>query len=458
MSERSLIVRLAIFCASLLAPLLITAAKAEITLVKSGGLDIRLQAGGGVLYEYSKNPGFGSGVEDQADGDRRIEKQNNNIEAFGYVGFSAIKRTKSGNFLAVANGIASYTGLEGDTLGLSRGPAHRIDYEEAYLGWTSGNMFAGLPANAVSITIGPQAFRLNDGFVLWDGNDDGRRDGASSLALRQAFSNGAVVQFDGSYFHLDAFWLQADPDQFNSKLFGGQAGVIWPKVAEFGATAFKIYESDTNANPRVSSARDGMTVVNFYGVARLETSRLKGKIQGGYTGQSGSVKVVNQPLPRLDYDAEAFYVLGEIIAPQMSGKPQLRYRYSSFSGGDPTTDFTIKDYDPLFIDPVEYGALGFFTGTNTARHEIRLTVEPLEGLKLTSTYIASRLQKPIFRARRLSSLQFSNLYNFTAEYAFNRKLKLIGFLSVEDPKSAAREYFGSNKKIISSGFLATYDW
>lgn len=431
-----------------------TAARADFPIYKSDEIEIRAQAGGGVLYEHQEYPGFGSGVEDPKTLVRRATTNNDSLETFVYGGVSFVAQTEVGQFFAVANEISTFTGLDGDSSGVSRAGTKRVALEEAYFGWSSGDLISGLPKDAITVSLGPQSFQLNDGFVIWDGNDDNSRDGVSSLAVRSAFPMAAVAQLDGSFFHLDAFWLKADPDQSSSKLYGGQFSAVWPDVVEGGVTYFKIYES----NNALGTARDGMNVINFYGAVRSKLPFLEAKFQAGYTQQFGTVKIDNEPVPTIEYDASAYYFLADATLSSSPGTPSLRYRYASYSGDDPNTILTIEEYDPLFIDPIEYGSVGFFTGSNAARHEVRFSINPTSSLKLTANFVDSKLNRPVYREKALASRSFSQLFSLSAEYELDKSTNLAFSIGLEKPGSAAKEYFGNSKNILSTSALLLVDW
>jgi hypothetical protein len=431
-----------------------SAAFADFPVVKSGDIEVRAQAGGGVFYEHQQDPGFGSGVENQQTRIRRPAEENDSIETFVYGGLTLKADTSAGKFFAAANELSTFTGLDGDASGVGRRGTKRVAIEEAYVGWSSGDLIRGLPKDAITVSVGAQTFQLNDGFVIWDGNDDGPRDGASSLVPRAAFPMAAVAQFDGSFFHFDAFWLKADKDQSSSKLFGGQLSAIWPEVAEFGSTYFKIYESDNNRG----TLRDGMNVFNFYGKFQARTPYLTAKFQAGYTAEVGAVRIENQPVPKLEYDADAYYFMADATLTAMPIQPALRYRFSSYSGDDPSTILTVEEYDPLFIDPIEYGSVGFFSGSNAQRHEFKFSVKPTDRLNLSANFVASKLNRPIFRERPLSSRSFSKLWSLGAEYDLHKDTKLFFYVGIEQPGSAAKEYFGNDKNVLSTSALLIVDW
>jgi hypothetical protein len=144
--------------------------------------------------------------------------------------------------------------------------------------------------------------------------------------------------------------------------------------------------------------------------------------------------------------------------PTAPGRPQLKYRYASYSGDDPATILTVEEYDPLFIDPVEYGSVGFFNGSNAQRHEFKLSLKPADRLTLTANFVSSKLNRPVFRGRPLSSRAFSKLLSIGAEYELNKETKIYVNFGVDKPGSAAREYFSSNKNILSSSALLLVNW
>jgi hypothetical protein len=264
----------------------------------------------------------------------------------------------------------------------------------------------------------------------------------------------AVAQFDGSFFHLDAFWLKADPDQSSSKLYGGQFSAIWPEVAEGGVTYFKIYDS----NNALGTARKGMNVLNFYGAVHAELPFIQAEFKAGYTQEFGTVEIENEPVPTIEYDANAYYFLADASLSNVPATPSIRYRYASYSGDRPDTILTVEEYDPLFIDPIEYGSIGFFSGSNASRHEFEFSLKPMTGLKLKTNFVSSKLNRPVYRGRTLSSRGFSKLYGIGAEYELKRDTKFFLNFSIEKPDAAARQYFGNNKDIISTSAVLLVDW
>ena len=240
-----------------------TPVQAEVPVVKSDPVEVKAQVGGGVYVEHQTAPGFGADVKDQASGVRR-KGDNKSIEAFAYAGLSGSIVTNIGRVFGVANSIATYTGFDGDSIGVAPSGTKRFALDEGYVGWSR-------------------------------------------------------PLFDRSFFHVDAFCLRAVSDPAGSKLYGVQGSAVWPDIAEFGTTYFKIYRSNNAAN---ATARGGMKVVNFYGSAKLETGGESAKLKGGYTSETGSVRVGGEVVPSIDSDAEVFYASVDLALPAVVSQPK----------------------------------------------------------------------------------------------------------------------------------------
>ena len=79
--------------------------------------------------------------------------------------------------------------------------------EDAYLKWSSGDMFPRLGYNAVQLIGGRYTYRIGDGFLFYNGASGGGNRAAPWLAPHHAFAQSGILRLDSHHILLEGFYL-----------------------------------------------------------------------------------------------------------------------------------------------------------------------------------------------------------------------------------------------------------
>jgi hypothetical protein len=286
-----------------------------------------------------------------------------------------------GAFTARVSGVFSLTGggVDGAVSNGDEINDHEYTLESGYLKWQSGDLFRGLGFNALEISGGNQNYQVFDGLLFWDGGQDGGERGASWLSPRKAFRETGIVRFNISDLLLEGVHLKYndDPDT-KTRLAGGRIEHVkddWIlKYMKLGFMYFNIYHSK-------DAARDGLNGVYGY----QEATPLSSLEDLTYT--AACVWENNSKNAGL-HDAVGWYAGPAYQLSALPWKPQLFYRYASFSGGG------TKGFDSLFTGLSDWGSwfqgeiLGEFvlSDSNLNSHQVRLMFQPSDLLTLNLIY------------------------------------------------------------------------
>jgi hypothetical protein len=296
------------------------------------------------------------------------------FETSNELGLNAAYDTrKYGSFTGRVSGVFSLTGggVDAAVSNESEVNNHKYTLESGYLKWQSGDLFPSLGFNALEVSGGNQNYQVFDGLLFWDGGQDGGERGASWLSPRKAFRETGIVRLETADLVLEAAHLKYndDPDT-KTRLAVGRMEYAKNdcvmKYLKVGLVYFKIYDSKT-------ASRDGMNGVYGYHEATPLPSLPDLSYTASYVWESNSK---NSGLKNaIGWYAGPVYQLS--ILPW---RPQLSYRYASFSGGG------TKAFDPLFTGLTDWGSwfqgeiLGEFvlSNSNLDSHQVRLKLAPGE--------------------------------------------------------------------------------
>jgi hypothetical protein len=271
-----------------------------------------------------------------------------------------------------------------------------LTLEDAYLGWSSGDLFQSLGTDAIDFSFGSQTYQVGSGFLFWDGATDGGSRGGYWLALREAFELAGIARLTTGPFMAEAVFLRPnDLDETTTDVVGTNVEWTFGESAKIGAGYWWIADSK---NPR----RDGLQVVDVRGeVHPFDYLAL------GFTGLVLSGEIVHEDNGDLNDSWGGYGEIGYEFDVWM--KPCLSYRYSGFTG-DNGSDGEIESFDPLFYGMSDWGTwyqgeiFGNFVATNInlETHALRLRAEPVEkwtihliGMIFELDEVATRLQPRI---------------------------------------------------------------
>jgi Alginate export len=348
----------------------------------------------------------------------------------------ALSLAGRGLLYARVSGVGSWTRLGLDAAGSNESSrdAGRWTLEDAYVGWCSGDLFPALGQDAVDLSVGAQDYRLGTGFLLWDGGTDGGVRGGYWTSARTAFSQTAIARLHSGPWRGELLWLvpNDEPDT-HTRLVGTNLERRFGKLAAAGFTWLRFYASD---NPR----RDGLDVFDLRAeLAPLDGLRLSGELAREKNG-------------RLN-DSWGGYAEAAYALEGCPWKPQASYRFSYFSGDEPSRD-RIEAFDPLYQGFSDWGTwyqgeiFGEYAGANRnlVVHAVRLRAEPSESLTLTLLYfhfraaeLASELvSRLVPRAGNVSDRHLGDEVDLAADLEVNEHLALAAVVAVFVPGAGGR--------------------
>jgi hypothetical protein len=380
------------------------------------------------------------------------------FETSNEVGLNAVYDAgRYGTFTARVSGVFSLTG-GGVDAAASNGSQinnHKYTLESGYLTWQSGDLFPILGFNALEIGVGNQNYEVFDGLLLWDGGQDGGVRGGSWLNPRKAFRETGIVRLNLADVVLEGFELKFndDPDT-HTHLAGGRieyAENDWiMKHLKVGFVYLNIYDSQT-------VSRDGLNV--YYGYH--EATPLQSLPDLTYT--ASLVYEDNSKVAGLS-SAVGWYLAPSYRFSSLPWKPQLFYRYASFSGGG------TRGFDPLFTGLTEWGTwfqgeiLGEFvvSNSNLNSNQVRLELEPNDALTLNLIYyefsLYDKRQDFGVTPSTVSSSSLADEVDLILDVSLANWWSMTATLAVAVPNHGFREAVDGSETWISSMLYTNFNF
>lgn len=328
---------------------------------------------------------------------------------------------------------ASATRGDGDGWGLTAGNPSRIDLDQAYIGWKSGDTIPALGHDGLEVSYGRQNFQLGDGMLLFDGNlDASQHDGAYWLDPRQSWKNAAIIKVNTKPIRADFFYLRSDPDSFSDSIYGVNLEYSDSPLGVIGVHYFDVQSSEY-------VLRDGMKVMGIRGRGRPFAAFPLLELAGEYDSQYKS---------NPDVKAEGWFAEANLNVPFfLPWFFNFSYRYASFSGDDASTPYTVERWDPM-----HYGATGkgfgwwyqgIVVGTyetwldNLDTHWLKLTVvPPIPGTWLLFMYYDHRFNETStarLDGGEVTSDRFATEWNVMAGYTMTKGVDLMAIYGTAKP-------------------------
>jgi hypothetical protein len=247
-----------------------------------------------------------------------------------------------------------------------------LTLEDAYLGWSSGELFPSLGKDAIDLSFGSQQYQVGSGFLFGDGATDGGSRGGYWLGMRKAFELTGIAKLTTGPFMGEMVYLRPnDLDETTTDVFGTNLEWSFGERAKIGVGYWWFADSKDRR-------RDGLHVVDLRGELH-PFARLARVL----TGLVLSAELVHEDNGNLNDSWGGYAEVGYDFDVWM--KPYLSYRYSSFTG-DNGSNGEIESFDPLFYEMSDWGSwyqgeiFGEFVAINRnlETHTLRLRVEPAE--------------------------------------------------------------------------------
>jgi hypothetical protein len=370
-------------------------AEIDLSIVRKGDSYLKptLQIDTGLFFE--SNAWFGESRENAGD----------HVGFWGEFGVmpgleGALALGELGTLRARVSGVWTTTQFGLDAAGSNFDDRHpnQLTLEDAYLGWSSGDLFPSLGKDAIDLSVGSQKYQVGSGFLFWDGATDGGSErGGYWIAMREAFELTAIARLQTGPFLGEVVYLRPnlEPDS-DTDIAGVNMEWRFGERAHLGAGYWYFAASD-------DFRRDGLDVFDLRGEVH-PLARLPGLVF--------SAELVYEKNGDLNESWGGYAELGHGFE-DAPGEPYLSYRFASFTG-DRGGGGQIEAFDPLFYASSDWSSwylgeiLGEFIGTNRNldAHVLRLRADPLPswtlnlvGLVFRLDELATELQPRIFDPR-----------------------------------------------------------
>ena len=310
-------------------------------------------------------------------------------EGYAKYGLSAAHALDgAGSVYGAFNLLSSATRGDGDAGGFSTGKEEDTQVEDAYIGWTSGDLVPWLGEDGIDLSVGSQSFTIGDGFLInGDSLNFGEgfqpladagiapsglsRGGAYWLAARKAFDKTAILRLGGENgFHLDGFWLDSDNKaQAEMELAGANLEYRSETYGTLGVTYLKGLDVDDESAEFLGyQHRDGQETLAFRANGSLGVDNLF--LSAEYVDQDNGDDYLGGG------DDHAWYGEAGWTFADVPWSPKLSYRFSSFSGGfDPLFFGFNRGYGTWFQGEVAANYAGPFN-SDTDVHHVGLVLAP----------------------------------------------------------------------------------
>lgn len=341
-----------------------------------------------------------------------------------------------------------YTNTFGDdasglTIGLDS--TDDITLEQAHIGWKVDDLFSGLEEDTFSIIGGRQDYKIGTGLLIADGGGDGGERGGWYIGMRKAFQESVVARLKSKTLLVEGFRLENNPRRGGTE---GEAygGNFEYSVADAATLGFTYIAVDANLPDidvlNVFSGRADWTVIKNVAVSGEYVHENNGQIEAdGWYGQ-------------ISYTAE-----------QIPWVPVFTYRYAHFDGDDPNSAKSER-FREVAYGYTDYGYWfqGEITGNyplgnnNLISHLLRVKAQPREDLTLNVLYYNFSLDEPASLDPAVTSDDWGDEINLTADWAATDKLYLIGVFGALFPGDAAEQFVGGDDDWLYTMFYAAYSW
>jgi hypothetical protein len=279
--------------------------------------------------------------------------------------------------------------------------------------------------------------------LINDGGSDGGENGGWYLGMRKAFQESVLASLESSTVLAQAYFLNNRPRR------GGTQGEVYGLNFEYGfASDLKAGLSYMNVDASIPDS-DNLDVWS----ARLAWTGLGGlDLSGEYVIEDSS-----------QIDAQGWYAQAGWFFEETTWAPWVGYRYATFDGDNPRTA-TDERFREIAYGYTDYGFWfqGEITGNyplangNLNSHMFRVKGTPSESLTLNFFYYDFSLDQPRALSPLVSSDDWGDEINLTADWAVNDNWYVIGVLAALFPGQAAEQWVGGDDDWLSSMLYVSY--
>ena len=250
-----------------------------------------------------------------------------------------------------------------------------FQFEDANIGWRSGETLGRLGENAVDVTVGRVPYQLGHGMLLYDGASEGGSRGGYWTNSRKAFQFAAIGRFKPGRNTIDVFYLDRDElpeSDTGSRLWGTNYEFSLNENSTIGATYMKWF-----AHRDVKPGRDGLNVYDFRAYVTPANALEDLSVEAEYAREDNGDAL----------SSNGWYLEGGYQLSRIAWKPRISYRYAFFEGDDVSTPAN-EAFDPLFPGFNDWGAWWqgeiageyFLSNSNLKSRELRVHFTPSEAI------------------------------------------------------------------------------
>jgi len=348
-------------------------------------------------------------------------------------------------FFAELSGVYSATASD-DASGLTivESDSDQASTEQAHVGWRYDDPLSSLEEDTFTLSVGRQDYLIGTGMLIADGGSDGGDKGGWYLSMRKAFQESVIASLKSSSVVAEGFYLQNRPRRGGTQ--GDAVGANLEYTFDSGVTAGTTYlVVDAKNLPDTASLDVWSGRLGWSGLGGLE-------LNGEYVIEDSS-----------QIDVDGYY--GEVAwsFADSAWSPRISYRYADFDGDDPDTA-TDERFREIAYGYTEYGSWfqGEITGNyplangNLRSHLFRIKAAPAEAWTLNLMYYNFSLNEPAGLDPTVTSDDWGDEINFTADWAATDNWYLIGVLGVLFPGAAAEQWVGGDEDWLYSMIYVSY--
>ena len=320
------------------------------------------------------------------------------------------------------SGVWTTTQIGLDAAGSNFDDRHPDDLtlEDAYVGWSSGDLFPSLGTDAIDLSFGSQKYQVGSGFLFSDGGTDGgSKRGGYWLGMRKAFQLTAIARLTTGPFTGEVVYLQPhDLGDSSTDIVGTNLEWKFGERASIGGGYWYFADSEI-------IRRDGLDVFDLRGEVHPLAS-LPGLVLSG--------ELVYEKNSDVNQSWGGYAEVGHSFD-EIAWKPFLSFRFSSFTGDRGSAD-QIEAFDPIFYGFSDWNTwylgeiFGEYLAANRNLHAytVRLRTEPAEAWTVSLMYLAfvldefaTDLQPRLFDPRvvAIEDKDLGHEVDFVADWAMN---------------------------------------
>jgi hypothetical protein len=356
----------------------------------------------------------------------------------------------NGTFFAELSGLVSATwGDDPSGLTVWVDDTHDVDFEQAHIGWRSGDTFSSLDTDALTLKAGNFDYLVGSGLLLADGTRDGGERGGWFLSVRKAFRESFLATLKSGAWKVDGFYLQGEGRR-DERVYG-YGGDLEYEFSGAGLNTGLLYFKVPDQKVIDGTFREKCDSLSLRGDWAATDNLSFG---GEYAYQS-----------RPGTHPKGWFLKGAYKLNDTTWTPEFSYRYAHFDGDDLSTPGD-EGFVPAAYGFTDYGTWfqGEISGnyplenSNLKSHMLRLQLSPNDDLALNVVYYDFKLDQPQIFGDPVGSTDWGDEINLAADYPIGDRWFLNGVIAWLNPGEAAINWTGGNKTWVYGMLYVSFSY